>query len=76
MSESPAAPVCPERHKLATDVQECLMRIAQLAHATADAIATGNQQLALELDKEAETEIGRKQRALGALRQHRSDHGC
>ena len=76
MSESPAAPVCPERHKLATDVQECLMCIAQLAHATADAIATGNQQLALELDKEAETEIGRKQRALGALRQHRSDHGC
>ncbi len=52
------------------------MRIAQLAHATADAIAAGNQQLALELDKEAESEIGRKQRALGALRQHRSDHGC
>jgi hypothetical protein len=53
-----------------------LARIAQLSHATSDAIASGNQQLALELDKEVENELGRKERALGALRQHRGEHGC
>ncbi len=67
---------CPEQQRLIDAVQERLIRIADLSRAAADAIANRNYNFAFELDREVEREIGAKERALGALRQHRADHGC
>jgi hypothetical protein len=57
-------------------VQHHLLRIAELSRAMADAVANRNENLTRELDKQVEKDIGAKERALGALRQHRADHGC
>ncbi len=69
-------PVCPEQKRLVEVVQQHLIRIAALSRAMAKAMSNRNENLTRELDKEIENEIGAKQRALGALRQHREEHGC
>ena len=38
--------------------------------------ANRNENLVSELDKLVENALGAKERALGALRQHRKEHGC
>jgi phage shock protein A len=67
---------CPERQRLMGKVQQHLIRIAELSHAAADALANGNENLVREVDSLVEHELGAKERALGALRQHREEHGC
>ncbi len=57
-------------------VQEHLMKIAELSKATALAVQNRNENLTRELDRQTEQELGAKERALGASRQHRADHGC
>jgi hypothetical protein len=57
-------------------VQDHLIRIADLSRATAEAVANESENLVRELDKQVEREIGSKERAIGRLRQHREDHGC
>ncbi len=74
MSESSGP--CHELQRLMDCVQEHLIRIAELSRATADAVAQQNEKLTRELDEQVEREIGQKERALAALRQHRTDHGC
>jgi hypothetical protein len=71
-----ASPSCEQQQKLIDLVLDHLMRIAELSRATADALANRNENLARELDKRVENEIGSKERAFGALRQHREEHGC
>ena len=75
MDDLPVGP-CAEQQRLMDCVQAHLMRIADLSRATASAIANRNENLTRDLDLEAEQEIGAKERALGALRQHRKEHGC
>jgi hypothetical protein len=69
-------PSCPQQQSLMVEVQTHLLRIADLSRATAEAVANRNENLTRELDKQVEEEIGAKERALGALREHRRDHGC
>jgi hypothetical protein len=57
-------------------VQQHLHRIAELSRDTAEAVRNRNENLTRELDKLVENEIGAKERALGAMRQHRDEHGC
>ena len=52
-----------------------LMRLSDLAREEATLISKPNGRW-LAVDKEIELELGEKERALGALRQHREDHGC
>jgi len=75
MSETPASE-CAQKQTLMQHVQDHLIRIAELSRATAEAIANEAENLVRELDKQVEREIGAKERCLGALRQHRHDHGC
>lgn len=67
---------CAEQQRLIDTVQLHLIRIAELSRATADAVVNRNENLTQVLDTQVETELGKKERALGALRQHRRDHGC
>jgi hypothetical protein len=57
-------------------VQDHLMQISQLTRAVAEALANGNENFAAELDKQVDLEFGKKERAMGALHQHRKEHGC
>jgi hypothetical protein len=72
----PTPAACRQQQELIDKVQEHLIRIADLSRATAEAVAHRNEHMTRELDREVEEEIGKKERALGALRQHRADHGC
>ena len=69
-------PACIEQQRLIAEVQQHLKRIAELTRATSEAVANRNENLTSELDRQTEQELGKKERALGALRQHRKDHGC
>lgn len=40
------------------------------------ALRHGDQSKLMQLDKEVEELIGKKERTFGALRQHTADHGC
>jgi hypothetical protein len=71
-----SGPPCREQQSLIDCVQSHLLRIADLSRDTAAAVASRNENLTRELDVLVEREIGAKERALGALRQHRKDHGC
>jgi hypothetical protein len=68
--------LCLKQQELIGRVQQHLCLIAELTRATADAVGSRNENLTRELDRQVEAEIGAKERALGALRQHREEHGC
>jgi hypothetical protein len=74
MSDQPSP--CLQQQELIDKVQEHLMRISELTRATAEALRNGNENFAAELDKQVDLEFGRKERAMGALQQHRKEHGC
>jgi hypothetical protein len=69
-------PPCHDQQKLMADVQDHLMQISQLTRAVAEALANGDENFAAELDKQVDLEFGKKERAMGALHQHRKEHGC
>ena len=69
-------PPCLQQQKLMAEVQDHLIKISQLTRAVAEALANGNEDLAAELDKQVDLELGMKERAMGALHQHRKEHGC
>lgn len=74
--DEPTKPACLEQQRLIDCVQERLIRIIELTHALQEAVANRNENLTRKIDQEIEEEIGGKERALGALRQHQKDHGC
>ena len=69
-------PPCPRKQHLIEEVQRHLIRISELSRATAEAIGNRTENLVSALDKQIEWEVGAKERALGALQQHRLEHGC
>ena len=74
MPEEPAP--CLRQQELIEDVQRHLMRISELTRAIAEALANRNENLAAELDKQVDLELGLKERGMGALHQHRKEHSC
>jgi hypothetical protein len=76
MMATNAPQTCQKQQELSDHVQQILIHIADLSRATADAVKDRNENLVRELDKLLETKIGAKERALGALGQHRQEHGC
>lgn len=71
-----AIPPCLEQQELLKAVLGHLEKLSQLAQAAKAALGNGNEKLAFELDAQVESELGAKERAMGALRQHRIEHGC
>jgi hypothetical protein len=68
--------VCSEQQRLISQVQEHLINLADLARAEVDAMRDESENTWLEIDRQIELAIGEKERALGALKQHRHEHGC
>jgi hypothetical protein len=69
-------PACIQQQKLIAEVQHHLIQISQLTRAIAEALANGNENIAADMDKQVDLELGKKERAMGALHQHRKEHGC
>lgn len=67
---------CLQQQSLIAEVQEHLIQISHLTREIAEALAHGNENFAAELDKQVDAELGKKERAMGALHQHRKEHGC
>jgi hypothetical protein len=74
MSDHPKP--CIRQQELIEKVQVHLIRISELTRAIAEAIGNGNENLAAQLDKQVDSEFGLKERAMGALHEHRAEHGC
>ena len=70
------APPCRRQQELIAETQHHLIRLSELARMQSEALQTGSENVVLELDRQVENALGEKERALGALREHRSQHGC
>jgi hypothetical protein len=67
---------CVRQQELIEQVQQHLIRLSELARREASLVATEEEAVWLAVDKEIENELGEKERALGALREHQREHGC
>ncbi len=74
MQESPVH--CTRQQELIEEVQRHLLKISGLMRAISEAIANRSENSAAELDKHVDLEFGMKERAIGALQEHRKEHGC
>ncbi len=66
---------CPERERLAADVNRVLGRITEIAEQQRAALNVSSASFYC-LDRDLELAVGDKERAIGALRQHQKEHGC
>ena len=69
-------PPCILQQELIEEARRHLIRLSELARREAAAIAANDTGLILAIDKEIEIALGEKERCLGALRQHQTEHGC
>jgi len=67
---------CPEYANLQHELQLTLQTLSDLTKAMLDAFRGNDRNAFARLDKELETTVGRKERVVGALRQHVKDHQC
>ena len=70
----PALP-CLRQQELIGEVQKYLIELSRLAREEAEVVKYKDGRW-LEIDKKIEQTLGDKERAIGALREHRETHGC
>ncbi len=67
---------CGLRDELQRQASDALERVVFLTRQQIDALKAGEMSRLTQLDKDLEITFGEKERAFGALRQHRTEHGC
>lgn len=67
---------CPEYIRLESEASSILKRLAELTQGQLLAFQRNDHELFMHLDKELELTVGHKERTIGALRQHISEHRC
>ena len=67
---------CPERDALKTDAKRKLHDIIEFSNKLLFALDNDLPSSLTPLDQDLENAVGAKERAFGALAQHRKDHGC
>jgi hypothetical protein len=67
---------CPLRDRLAADVDEVLQQIVNITSNLRTAFQNRDRSLFEHLDQQLELAIGQKERSIGALREHKKEHGC
>ena len=67
---------CPAQQELIERVQDHLAKLTELMRFASVALANHQENTSMEIDRQIEAEIGEKERAMGALNEHRHDHGC
>ena len=67
---------CAERDQLKASATRALQDIVEFTSRLLKALTTEPPVSLTPLDKDLENAVGEKERAFGALAQHRKDHGC
>jgi hypothetical protein len=67
---------CAEREKLKTEACHAINDIVEFSGRLLIALNSQDPTSFTPLDKDLENAVGAKERAFGALAQHRKDHGC
>ena len=67
---------CTRQQELIREVIARLSRLAVLAHEETRALTQGHGESWKQIDQEIENVIGEKERCIGALNEHRLEHGC
>ena len=67
---------CKERDELTGIARRAISDMMRCTDKILTALEKGDTTELLPLDKHLEAAFGDKERAFGALRQHRKDHGC
>jgi hypothetical protein len=67
---------CDKYTELAGQVETLQVKLVDLTLAQHEAFLERNHAKAAQLDKELELTVGEKERIIGALREHRKEHGC
>ena len=65
---------CEECLRLESEVTAALEHLAQITTAQLDAFRAKDTSVVVRLDKELEHAVGRKERAIGAQREHAREH--
>jgi hypothetical protein len=66
---------CKQCERLRGAVQAALARLAELTTAQLNAFRSNDERAFMRVDKELENAMGAKERVIGAMRQHRKEHG-
>ena len=67
---------CAEYDRLSSEVAQLLTKLSQLTMQQADLLQRGDLKSCKKLDREVELTLGEKERGIGALGQHMTDHKC
>lgn len=67
---------CPMDAQLSSALDSALGRLIDVTRESQAAFRENRNADLLRLDKDLEMALGEKERAIGALRQHRREHGC
>lgn len=67
---------CAEHEELEAAVIEILRKVSAIATEQLRAFQENDRERFKALDKALELAVGEKERRIGAVRQHESDHGC
>lgn len=67
---------CTRQQELIGEVVSRLQRLVELPHAESKALQKGRDESWKKIDQEIEMVMGEKERCIGALNEHRSEHGC
>ena len=67
---------CVQRQQLVRTMQHHLYRVAELAHAEAEATAGGNENVWMTLEVQLMNELREKEKAMASLGRHREEHRC
>ena len=67
---------CAEYDRLRMQLEAVLEKLRELTTLQLEVFRARNQPEFIRLDKELELTVGEKERSVGALRQHASDHAC
>jgi hypothetical protein len=68
--------LCARRDELTFQAEEMIRRIIEHSKGAAEALHRHDYAALVQLDRDLETALGEKERALGALREHQLTHGC
>jgi hypothetical protein len=69
-------PNCDARKLLERNADSVLTEVVKIIELQREALKSGNQKELMLLDKRLENAFGEKERAFGALTQHKKEHGC
>lgn len=67
---------CEEYDRLEANVEKILARVAHLTTMQLERFRSGDNPGCKQVDRELENAMGEKERAIGALRQHMTEHKC